>query len=93
MPRYTVLLFAGQPDPVHRVHITCKLAEVPDMLAGVVMDYLNDVPYPGTMRARVVAGRRCTGYMILLENDTMHVYRHVARYTRAERRNGVGARG
>ena len=29
-------------------------------------------------------GRRCTEYMILLENDTMHVYRHVARIARAE---------
>ncbi len=93
MPRYAVLLFAGQQDPIHRVHITCKLAEVPDMLAGVVMDYLVGVPYPGTMRAHVVTGRRYTEYMVLLENDTMHVYRHVARYARAELCNGVGTRG
>ena len=93
MPRYTVLLFAGKPDPIHRARIECRRAEVPDMLAGVVMDYLDRVPYPGTMRAHVVTGRRYTEYMILLENDTMHVYRHVARYTRAEHCNGVGTRG
>ena len=85
MPRYAVLLFAtDQPVPIHRAQIECGRTEVADMLAGVVMDYLDGVPYPGTMRTRVVAGRRCTEYMILLENDTMRVYRHVARYTRAE---------
>ncbi len=86
MPRYTVLLFAGRPDPVHRARIECRRAEVPDTLAGVVMDYLNGVPYQGTMRAHVMSGRRCAEYMIPLENNVMHVYRHVAQVTRLERR-------
>ena len=86
MPRYKVSLFAGQPDPIHRAQIECRRAEVPDTLAGVVMDYLNGAPYPGTMRAHVVAGRRYTEYMIPLENNVMHVYQHVAQITHIEKR-------
>ena len=86
MPRYTVLLFADRPDPIHRARIECRRAEVPDTLACVVMDYLDGAPYPGAMRARVMSGRRYTEYMIPLENNVMHVYRHVAQVTRLERR-------
>ena len=86
MPKYTVLLFAGKPDPIHRAQIECRRADVPDTLACVVMDYLNGASYPGTMRAHVISGRRRAEYMIPLENNVMHVYRHVAQVTRLERR-------
>ena len=54
-------------------------ARVPGMLACVVMDYLKNSPYPGTMKASVVAGRRRTEYLLLLENDYLDAYCHVFR--------------
>ena len=30
MPKYTVLLFADKPDPIHHAQIECRRADVPD---------------------------------------------------------------
>ena len=46
------------------------------------MDYLKGAPYPGVIKARVTDGRRYTEYILLLENNTVDVYRHVENATR-----------
>ena len=50
----------------------------------IVLDYLKDAPYPGVIKARVADGDRYMEYMLLLENDTLHVYLHALQADRSE---------
>ena len=61
-------------------------AEISGKLACVVMDYLKNSPYLGTMRARVTACGHRTEFMLLLKNDTLDVYYRAGRFTRAKER-------
>ena len=71
--------------------VECKPTEIPEMLACVVMGYLKNSPYRGSMRARSIAGRHYTEYVLMLENDTLDVYRHVGRAARVDvRENPTG---
>ena len=59
-------------------------AGISGKLAGVVMAYLKNSPYLDTMRARVMAGKHRTEFMLLLKNDTLDVYYHAGKFTRAK---------
>ena len=59
-------------------------AEISGKLACVVMDYLKNSPYLGTMRACVTACGHRTEFMLLLKNDTLDVYYRAGRFTRAK---------
>ena len=41
-----------------------------------------DAPYPGAIKAHVIDGRCDMGYMLLLDNDAVDVYRHVEKIAR-----------
>ena len=84
MTSYKILLHTDKGVRIHDKGIECKPAEIPEMLACVVMDYLKGSPYPGAMKAHVISGRRYTEYILLLENDALNVYRHVEKATRVE---------
>ena len=84
MPRYIVRLYSDNKVLIHDMWIECNRQDVPGRLACIVMDYLKGAPYPGTMRAHVIAGRRYTEYVLLLKNNTLDVCRHVLQADRAE---------
>ena len=89
MTRYDIRLCTDKGVRVHDTAVHDKgakydPAEISDKLAVVVMAYLKDAPYQGTMKARVTACGHRTEFMLLLKNDTLDVYYHAGRFTRAE---------
>ena len=82
MTHYDVHLHTDKGVEIHNKGIECTPANIPDMLACVVLDYLKSAPYPGVIKAHVTDGRHYTEYMLLLENNTVDVYRHVEKATR-----------
>ena len=82
MVHYDVRFHTDKGVEISNKGIECTPANIPDMLAGIVMDYLKGAPYQGTIKARVTDGKRYTEYILLLENNTVDVYRHVENATR-----------
>ena len=82
MAHYDARLYTNKGVEIFDKKIECTPANIPDMLASIVMDYLKDAPYPSVIKAGVTDGRRNMGYMLLLENDAVDVYRHVEKTTR-----------
>ena len=86
MVYYDIRLYTDKGVCIHDRGAECKPAEIPEILACIVLDYLEGSPYPCTMQAQVLAGRRCTEYVLLLKGDSLDVYRRVEAAAR------VGAR-
>ena len=84
MTRYIVRLYSDKKVQIHGRRIECNRRDVPGRLVCIVRDYLKDAPYPGVIKAHVIAGRRYTEYILLLENNTLDVCRHVLEAGRAE---------
>ena len=84
MTRYDIRLHTDKGVQIYDKGAECNPAEIPEMLACAVMDYLKDSPYPGAIQAQVMTDRRCTEYVLLLKDDSLDVYRHVERATRVE---------
>ena len=74
----------GQGAQIYDKGAECTPAEIPEMLACAVMDYLEDSPYLGAIHAQVMTDRRCTEYMFLLKNNSLNMYRHMEWATRVE---------
>ena len=84
MTRYIVRLYSDKKVQIHDRRIECNRRDVPGRLVCIVRDYLKDAPYPGVIKAHVIAGRRYTEYILLLENNTLDVCRHVLEAGRTE---------
>ena len=82
MAHYNARFYTNKGVEIFDKKIECTPENIPDMLACIVMDYLKSAPYPGTIKARVTDGRCNMGYMLLLDNDAVDVYRHVEKTTR-----------
>ena len=82
MTHYDVHLHTDRGVEISNKGIECTPANIPDILVCIVMDYLKGAPYLGVIKARVTDGRRYTEYILLLENNTVDVYRHVENATR-----------
>ena len=82
MAHYNARLYTDKRVEIFNKKIECTPENIPDMLACTVTDYLKDAPYQGTIMARVTDGRHYTEYILLLENNTVDVYRHVEKATR-----------
>ena len=82
MTHYDARFYTDKGIEISNKKIECAPANIPDMLTGIVLDYLKDAPYQGAIKARVTDGRRYTEYILLLENNTVDVYRHVEKATR-----------
>ena len=87
MAHYDVRLYTDKGVEIYNKGIECTLANIPDILVCIVMDYLKSAPYPGVIKARVTDGSHYTEYMLLLENNSLHVYIHVKK---AIQDGGVG---
>ena len=91
MTNYDIRLCTDKGDRIHDkvVHdkgIKYDPAGISGKLACVVMDYLENSPYLGTMKARVTACGHRTEFMLLLKNDTLDVYYRAGEFTRAKER-------
>ena len=84
MTRYEVRLYTNNGVKISNKKIECNEKEIPDRLAGIVLDYLRDAPYPGVIKAHVITGRIYTEYVLLLKNDILDVCLHVLQADRAE---------
>ena len=84
MVHYDVRLHTDRGVKISNKEIECTPENIPDVLTSIVLDYLRDTPYPGVIKARVTDGDRYAEYMLLLENDTLHVYLHALQADRAE---------
>ena len=84
MTRYDARFYTNKGIEISNKKIECTLANIPDMLAGIVLDYLKDAPYQSTIKARVTGGRHYTEYMLMMENNAVDVYCRVLRGDRAE---------
>ena len=84
MTRYEVRLYTNNGVKISNKKIECNEKEIPDRLAGIVLDYLKDAPYPGVIKAHVITGRTYTEYILLLKNDALDVCLHVLQADRAE---------
>ena len=82
--RYEVRLYTNNGVKISNKKIECNEKEIPDRLAGIVLDYLRDAPYPGVIKAHVITGRIYTEYVLLLKNDILDVCLHVLQADRAE---------
>ena len=82
MTHYDVRLYADKGVEIHNKGTESSQKDVPGKLACIVLDYLRSAPYPGVIKAHVTDGRRYTEYILLLENNTVDVYRHVENATR-----------
>ena len=82
MTHYDVQLHTDKGVEISNKGIECTPANIPDILVCIVVDYLKGAPYPGVIKAHVTDGRRYTEYILLLENNTVDVYRHVENATR-----------
>ena len=89
MTRYDIRLCTDKGVRIHDKAVRDKgtkydPAEISGKLACVVMAYLKDATYQGTMKARVTACGHRTEFMLLLKNDTLDVYYHAGEFTRAK---------
>ena len=84
MTHYDIRLHTDKGVQIYDKGAKCNPAEIPEMLACAVMDYLKDSSYPGAIHAQVMSGKRCTEYVLLLKDNSLDVYRHVERATRVE---------
>ena len=84
MTRYTVQIYTTDGDMILGTRIECSRKDVPRKLAGIVVDYLRDNPYPGTIQALVNVGWNYTTYLIQLKNNTVTAYRYVFQCNMAE---------
>ena len=84
MTRYEVRLYTNNGVKISNKKIECNEKEIPDRLAGIVLDYLRDAPYPGVIKAHVITGKIYTEYVLLLKNDILDVCLHVLQADRAE---------
>ena len=84
MTRYIVRLYSDKKVRIHGRRIECRRRDVPGRLACIATDYLKDAPYPGVIKAHVIAGRRYTEYILLLKNNTLDVCRQVLEAHMAE---------
>ena len=82
MAHYNTRFYTNKGVEIFDKKIECTPANIPEVLTCIVMDYLKSTPYPGTIKARVTDGKNYIEYMLLLENDTVDVYRHVEKITR-----------
>ena len=84
MTRYEVRLYTNNGVKISNKKIECNEKEIPDRLACIVLDYLKDAPYPGTIKAHVITGRIYTEYVLLIKNDILDVCLHMLQADRAE---------
>ena len=91
MTKYDIRLYTDKGVRIHDKGVNDRekgakydLEGIPGKLACVVIDYLKNSPYPGAMKARVMAGRRRTEYLLLLENNYLDAYCHVFRSKEVE---------
>ena len=84
MTRYEVRLYTNNGVKISNKKIECNEKEIPDRLAGIVLDYLRDAPYPGAIKAHVITGKIYTEYILLLKNDILDVCLHVLQADRVE---------
>ena len=84
MTCYEVRLYTNNGVKISNKKIECNEKEIPDRLAGIVLNYLRDAPYPGAIKAHVITGRTYTEYILLLKNDALDVCLHVLQADRAE---------
>ena len=82
MNHYNARFHTNKGVEIFDKKIECTPENIPDMLASIVMDYLKSAPYPGVIKASVTDGRCNMGYMLLLDNDAVDVYRHVEKIAR-----------
>ena len=82
MNHYNARFYTNKGVEIFDKKIECTPANIPEVLACIVTDYLKSAPYPGTIKARVTDGRCNMGYMLLLDNDAVDVYRHVEKIAR-----------
>ena len=91
MTHYNARFYTDKGVEIFDKKIECTPANIPEVLACIVTDYLKSAPYPGTIKARVTDGRCNMGYMLLLDNDAVDVYRHVGKNCSGRKcRNGPG---
>ena len=84
MTRYIVRLYSDNDVQIHGERIECNVRDVPGRLICIMRDYLKDAPYPGTIKAHVIDGRKYTEYILLLKNDILDVCLHVLEANRVE---------
>ena len=84
MTRYIVRLYSDNDVQIRGERIECNVRDVPGRLICIMRDYLKDAPYPGTIKAHVIDGRKYTEYILLLKNDILDVCLHVLEADRAE---------
>ena len=84
MTRYEVRLYTNNGVKISNKKIECNEKEIPDRLAGIVLDYLRGAPYTGVIKAHVITGKIYTEYILLLKNDILNVCLHVLQADRAE---------
>ena len=82
--RYIVRLYSDKKVKIYGRRIECMRRDVPGRLICIATDYLKDVPYPGVIKAHVIAGRRYTEYILLLKNNTLDVCRQALEAHMAE---------
>ena len=82
MAYYNARFYTNKGVEIFDKKIECTPANIPEVLACIVTDYLKDAHYPGAIKARVTDGRKYTEYLLLLENGIVDVYRHVEKTTR-----------
>ena len=87
MNHYDAQLYTNKGVEISNKKIECTPANIPDVLACIVIDYLKSAAYPGAIKARVTDGRKYTEYLLPLENGIVDVYRHVEK---AAREGGAG---
>ena len=79
MAYYDARLYTNKGVEIFDKKIECTPANIPDMLASIVMDYLKDAPYPGVIKAGITDNRHHMEYTLRLENDALDVHLHVLR--------------
>ena len=66
MAHYDTRLYTNKGVEISNKKIECIPANIPDVLACIVTDYLKSAAYPGAIKARVTNGRKYTEYLLLL---------------------------
>ena len=82
MAYYNARFYTNKGVEIFDKKIECTPANIPEVLACIVTDYLKSASYPGTIKAHVIDGRCNMGYMLSLDNDAVDVYRHVEKIAR-----------
>ena len=77
MTHYDVRLHMDNGVEISNKGIESTPANIPGMLACIMMDYLKSATYPGVIKAGVTDNRHHMEYTLLLENNALHAYLHV----------------